>query len=93
MLMNFIGKTLNPIPTTTPSNPKSILKQQQALVRESLVVDPTLSIGGGLVLSTSDGAHLTTEFNADNGGENIETNSKGKGDGIAKDGSSPSKQC
>jgi len=51
MIVNFIGKIVNPVAITTPSNPKSILKQQQTLVTKSLVVEPTLNIGGGLVLS------------------------------------------
>jgi hypothetical protein len=51
MIMNFIGKIINLVAITTPSNPKSILKQQQTLVTKSLVVEPTLNIGGGLVLS------------------------------------------
>ncbi len=55
------------------------------------MVEPTLNIGGGLVLSTNDGAHLTTHFSVDDGGENIYTHSKGKRDGIAKDGLSTSK--
>jgi len=47
-----------------------------------------------LVLSTSDGAHLTTYFSVNNGGDNRKTHSKGKKkSGIAKDGLGKSKQC
>ncbi len=84
---------LHPVPTTTPSDPKFILKQEQTPITKSLMVEPTLNIGGGLVLFIGDGAHLTMKCSADDGGENIETNSKGKGNAIAKDGSNPSKQC
>jgi len=70
MIMNFIGKIVNPVTITTPSDPKSILEQEQTLVTKSLMVEPTLNIGGGLVLSIGDGAHLTTDFSVDDGGEN-----------------------
>jgi hypothetical protein len=93
MIMSFIGKTINLILTTTPFDPKSILEEQQAHVTKSLVVEPTLNVGGGLVLFINDGAHFTMDFSVNGGGENIETHSKGKGDGIAKDGLGTSKQC
>jgi hypothetical protein len=53
-------------------------------------VEPTLNIGVGTILCISDGAHLTTNFSADGGDENVETKFKEK-EGIAKDGSSPYK--
>ncbi len=56
-------------------------------------MEPTLNVGGGLVLFTNDGAHLTMDLGVNDGGENKETHSKGKGDGIAKDGLGTSKQC
>jgi hypothetical protein len=55
------------------------------------MVEPTLNLGGGLVLFTNDGAHLTMDFNVNDRGENRKTHSKGKGDDIAKDGLSTSK--
>ncbi len=70
MIMNFIGKTVNLVAITTPFDPKSILKQQQTFITKSLMEEPTLNIGSGLVLFTGDGAHLTTDFSVDNGGEN-----------------------
>ncbi len=51
-----------------------------------------MNIGVGTILCISDGACLTTNFSADDGDENVETKSK-ENEGIAKDGSSPSKQC
>ncbi len=91
--MSFIGKTINLVLTTAPFNPEPILEEQQPLVKKSLVVELTLNFGGGLVLSTGDGAHLTMDLSVDNGGENKETHSKGKGDGIIKDGLNTFKQC
>jgi len=41
-------------------------------------VEPTLDIGVGTILCTSDGAHFITNFSADGGDENIETKSKEK---------------
>ncbi len=55
-------------------------------------MEPTLNIGVETILCTGDGAHFTTNFNADGGDGNIETKSKEK-KGIAKDGLGPSKQC
>jgi hypothetical protein len=57
------------------------------------MVEPTLNIAGGLVLFIGDGADLTMDFSVNNGDENKETHSKGKGDGIAKDRLGTSKQC
>jgi hypothetical protein len=82
MIMSFIGKIVNPIPNPTPFDLKSILEQQQPLVTKSPMVEPTLNIGGGLVLFIGDGAHLTMDFSVDNGDEKKKTHSKGKGDGI-----------
>jgi hypothetical protein len=82
MIMSFIGKIVNPIPNPTPFDLKSILEQQQPLVTKSPMVEPTLNIGGGLVLFIGDGAHFTMDFSVDNGDEKKKTHSKGKGDGI-----------
>ncbi len=85
MIMNFIGKTLNPTSTTTPFDPKSALKHQETPIVELPLVEPTLNIGVRTILYISDGACLITNFSADGGGENIKTKSKEK-EGIAKDG-------
>jgi hypothetical protein len=82
MIMSFIVKIVNPIPNPTPFDLKSILEQQQPLVTKSPMVEPTLNIGGGLVLFIGDGAHFTMDFSVDNGDEKKKTHSKGKGDGI-----------
>jgi hypothetical protein len=88
MIMNFISKTLNPTSTTTPSNPKFALEQQQTPIVESPLGESTLNIGMGTIPCTIDDVHFTTKFNANGGGENIETKSKDK-ESIVKDGSSP----
>jgi hypothetical protein len=45
MIMNYIGKIVNLVLTTTPFDPKSIFEQQEALVIKSTMVEPTLNIG------------------------------------------------
>ncbi len=93
MIMNFIGKTVNLVATTTPFDPNSILVQQQTPITKSLMVEPTLNIRSGLVLFIVDDAHLTTDLCVNDGGENKYTHSKGKGNDIAKYGLGTSKQC
>jgi hypothetical protein len=45
MTMNFIGKIVNLVSTTTQFDPKSILERQKTLVIKSTMVEPTLNIG------------------------------------------------
>jgi len=59
----------------------------------SPLVEPTLNNGREIVLSMNDGVYFTKKFNVGPMGWNSEAKSKGKGKGIAKDGSSPYKKC
>ncbi len=52
-----------------------------------------MDFGGGWVLSIGDGAHPPIDLSVDNGGENRERHSKGKGDGIAKNELATFEQC
>jgi len=78
MIMNFISKTLNPTSIATTFNPKSALKQHQTLIIESPLGELTLNIGIGTIPCIADDAHLTIEFSANGGDENIKTKSKKK---------------
>ncbi len=92
MIMNFITKTLNPTSIATPFNPKFALEQHQTPIAELPLGELTFNIGIGTIPCIADDAHLTIEFSADGGDENIKTKSKKKKN-IVKDGSGPFKQC
>jgi hypothetical protein len=92
LFMDFMGKFEEGVTTASPSEPESILEQQQAPINvDLLLVKPMHNGKRGTCLHLGYVARPTKDLKAHSGGESRLTRSKGKMQGSSKDGSGSSK--